>query len=197
MMNTGILECDFKLPPWSPPLGREKGSGSNVMQQYERQVSQEILDAIESSVLLDRYPKAVISINVVMLQSSGCEIAAAITAVSLALVDAGIEVKDIVTACSVLRTGSKEKDEGQGFIWLDPTDEEISSADKEDKCVLTVAAMTTLKELTTTNTVGRFSQQVLADMLSSGLEGCSALRRTLAQKLTTRTFKPMPSNQQL
>lgn len=170
-------------------VGSDKGVSSNVMQQSERQISQQILDAIESSVLLDRYPKAVISINVVMLQSSGGELAAAITAVSLALVDAGIEVRDIVTACSVLRTwNTPNNEEGKGeqsSLLLDPSQDELKRAELDRKCFVTIAAMTALKEITTTHSSGRFSQHTLADMITTGLEGCTKMRKLISSKVVS------------
>ena len=53
--------------------------------------------------MLEKLPKCVVSIYVVVLESDGGELASAITCASLALADAAIEMYDIVTASSSVR----------------------------------------------------------------------------------------------
>jgi exosome complex component MTR3 len=48
----GVLECDVKIAPWYQPENKKKFS--NIMSQYERKFSNDILDAIGSSVLLEK-----------------------------------------------------------------------------------------------------------------------------------------------
>ena len=54
------------------------------------------------AVLLERYPKSVIDIYVIVLEDDGGAVGAAITATSLALANAGIEMLDLVGCCSVV-----------------------------------------------------------------------------------------------
>jgi exosome complex component RRP41 len=55
---------------------------------------------MEASVLVHLYPKSKISIDVWVLCDDGGRLCAAINAATLALVDAGIPMKDLVCACS-------------------------------------------------------------------------------------------------
>jgi exosome complex component MTR3 len=59
---------------------------------------------VESSVMLEKLPKSVIEIYIMVLQSDGGELGAAITCASLALADSGIELFGLVSGCCV---GSK------------------------------------------------------------------------------------------
>jgi len=58
---------------------------------------------LEPTVLFDSFPNAVVDIYITVLQNDGGILAAAITAASLALIQAGIDVKDSVVACTAVR----------------------------------------------------------------------------------------------
>jgi ribonuclease PH len=82
------VECEFKYSPWSDkslssdsPLQQ-----SNVMTQTERYQSSLIVSAIESSIQLEKYPKSIISLNILVLNDSGSELPASIIAASIALI---------------------------------------------------------------------------------------------------------------
>ena len=49
-------------------------------------------------------PKSCVDVFVMVLESGGSDLAVAITAASVALADAGIELFDLVPACHVVRT---------------------------------------------------------------------------------------------
>lgn len=49
------------------------------------------------------YPKASVDVYCVVLEADGGELAVATTAAALALADAGIELCDLVAACSLVR----------------------------------------------------------------------------------------------
>ncbi|ODQ67732.1 hypothetical protein NADFUDRAFT_44482 [Nadsonia fulvescens var. elongata DSM 6958] len=79
-----------------------KSSQSSVL---EKNISSFINEAILPSIFVDNYPKSSIDVSLTIISSgknSKSVIAAATTATSMALVDAGIELKDVVTAGSVL-----------------------------------------------------------------------------------------------
>ena len=117
------------------------------MQSRERQLSEQVLEAVKASILSQKYARTIISIHVSILQSCGGHLSAAIMAASVALIDAGIEVRDLVTSCTLMRTSDgswpgRERDIGGEFndwIFLDPTDEEIAAVDRKTRCMVTVA----------------------------------------------------------
>lgn len=59
-----------------------------------------IQDTFESAILLRLYPRAQIDIYVEVLQADGGVLPAAINAATLALVDAGVPMLDLVCACT-------------------------------------------------------------------------------------------------
>src|SRR5690242_8762424 len=82
----------------------------------EKEYSELILQALEGSVILERYPKSVIDIYILVLEEDGGKfkvkntkellgsLGAAITCASLALINGGIETYDFVSCCSVVST---------------------------------------------------------------------------------------------
>lgn len=52
--------------------------------------------------MVEKFPKSVIEINVLILEADGGALSAAITAGSLALADAGILCYDVVASCSAV-----------------------------------------------------------------------------------------------
>lgn len=89
--------CDLKFAPFAQDLRRERRQGLD-----EKQLAILVRQAVTPSIRLDLYPKSVIDINVMVLESGGGALGAAITSASLALADAGIELFDLMSACSVV-----------------------------------------------------------------------------------------------
>jgi len=58
--------------------------------------------ALEAAVQRHTFPKANVDVYCLILESGGADAAVAITAASLAIADAGIEMYDLVSACSVV-----------------------------------------------------------------------------------------------
>ena len=67
----------------------------------ESELSRQLTAALLPVIILDRYPKCAVVVSVMVLQDDGCCLSTAITAASMALVDAKIEIRDVVTSCTV------------------------------------------------------------------------------------------------
>ena len=57
-------------------------------------------ESLEPSLILSDYPRAVIDVFVEVLQADGGSRCAGINAASVALADAGINMRDLVSACA-------------------------------------------------------------------------------------------------
>eukprot|EP00798_Chlamydomonas_sp_ICE-L_P029343 gene29343-8897_t len=90
--------------------------GKQAQMSFERSMAAAMQQALSASVLLDRIPKACVDVMVMVLESGGSDLAVATTAASVALADAGIEIKDLVPTCQVARLN--------GAFVLDPSLEE-------------------------------------------------------------------------
>jgi exosome complex component RRP41 len=95
--NKGALKCIFSLAPFST-LVRKKDYKRDLKM---REFSKTIKDIFEQVILLELYKKSEIVINVLITQSDGSYKSAAINAVTLALINSGILMKDTVVGMSV------------------------------------------------------------------------------------------------
>lgn len=97
LVDRAILQVTVQSTPFStadrrvtnPSTDRRLIEASTVLQR-----------ALEAAVLLHLYPKSKIEVVVCILADDGGKLPAAINAASLALVDAGVAVKDLLCACS-------------------------------------------------------------------------------------------------
>lgn len=128
--------------------------------------------ALTPCVRLETFPKAVVEIYVLLLDSGGSDLAVAITAASVALADAGIHMSDLLPACRLSRQ------EG-GQLLLDPSDAEQA---REDGSVLLAMSPASL-EVTQLEVTGAWSAAALRDALELGMGACGQLRQVMREVL--------------
>jgi exosome complex component RRP41 len=98
--DTAVLECDFTVAPFATPERRKRRAGAADRRVTEIETA--LKQCFEAALELKHYPRSVISVHVMVIQSDGGLLAAAINAGILALLDAGISMRDYVVACSTL-----------------------------------------------------------------------------------------------
>jgi exosome complex component RRP41 len=89
-----------------------------------REISKVISEALENVILLERFPRASIDVNIEVLDAEAGTRCAGLTAAGVALVDAGIPMKDIPVACAagkienqvVLDLGKEEDNYGNADL---------------------------------------------------------------------------------
>jgi exosome complex component RRP41 len=65
-----------------------------------REISKVISEALENAILVEKFPRASIDVNIEVLDAEAGTRCAGLTAAAVALVDAGIPMKDIPVACA-------------------------------------------------------------------------------------------------
>lgn len=68
----------------------------------EKDMSSQMLSALEAAVLAHTFPKSNVDVYCLVLESGGSDLAVCVSAASLALADAGVEMRDLVSACRVV-----------------------------------------------------------------------------------------------
>ena len=95
--NSGIIKSYFNMAPFSGILHK-----SNQKQDLkDREFGQTIKTIFNQVIKLEYYTKSEININVLVLQNDGNYKSASINAVSLALINSGIFIKDSVVGINV------------------------------------------------------------------------------------------------
>ena len=93
--ETGQFACDLKYAPTAQHKRRKR-----VQADDEKVASQALTQALTPAIRLSQYPKSYIEAYVVVLEDDGGVLPAAMTAVSLALADAQVEMFDLLAAAS-------------------------------------------------------------------------------------------------
>ena len=138
--------------------------------------------ALEASVLLHLYPRSRMDVSIVVLADDGGRLCAAINAATLALVDAGIPMKDLVCACSAgcaasasLGSGSVTNDNVMPMIDLNRR-EESSSSNGQPAVYLPCAMLPQRGTIVLAQCEARLPNfNVLEQVLEAAMEGCRAV----------------------
>ncbi|KAJ1490167.1 ribosomal protein S5 domain 2-like protein [Baffinella frigidus] len=151
--NTGRLSC------------------SSAIEAAELQVQQALRPALEAAVVLEKYPKSVVDVHILVLEEDGDVVAACITCAALALAHGGFEMLDLVAACSVAR----QPDES---LEIDaPGCSGVSGGG------MMLAMMPLRGEITQLSHVGDWEVEQLEEALQLGMEGCRQVQTLMRAAL--------------
>ncbi|KAJ9075328.1 3'-5'-exoribonuclease [Entomophthora muscae] len=176
------LICDFKFATFS--CTKRKGW---LKDNKEKEMSSMLEQALAPAIRLESYPKAAIEVFVTVIENGGTYscLAAAITAASTALATAGIEMVDIITACSAVYI--------KDSLLLDATEheEDISS----EGSTLLVALMPSLNLVTHIVQSNHIPSDVtlVQQGIQSCVDGCCQLHSVVTHVLKTALETPTDS----
>lgn len=136
---------------------------SPAPKRREIELSKMIQEALEPSIFVEKFPRSSIDLYILVLDADGGTRAASITAASLALADAGIPLKGLVSAVAAGKVGDR--------IVLDLSDEE----DKYGQGDLPVAIINQNKEITLLQADGQFTVDEVKQGIEVAMDGCNQL----------------------
>ncbi|NXO58273.1 EXOS6 protein, partial [Aramus guarauna] len=172
--GTGQLLCEFRRAPFAGRGARWR-PGSASEREAEREAAAALREALEPAVRLARYPRARLAVSALLLQDGGSALAAAISAASLALADAGVEMYDLAVGCALCRSPAP------AALWM------LQPGEKEERRAvarLTVALLPALNQVSAVLGGGQGSSpDAWAQALRLGLDGCHRLYPVLRQSL--------------
>ena len=173
-VDVGRIYCQVRFAPFC-------GLDVAIAERLEKELPLLVRPALETAVLLNRFPKSVIEIYLLVLELEGDVSSLAITCSSMALADAGIEMYDLVAACSVVKRSS-------GDVVVDP-----SRADLEGHTgyVLT-SLMPSRGEITQYSQHGTWDVDALQKGTDLSLEGARQIHTLMRQVLTHPTSSTEP-----
>lgn len=90
-----LLRCTYNLAPFSVDDRKKPGPDRRSVE-----ISKVTAEALESVVMVERYPNTVVDVFIEVLQADAGTRCVGLSAASLALADAGIPMKDLVAACA-------------------------------------------------------------------------------------------------
>jgi exosome complex component RRP41 len=115
-----VLRCRYNMAPFCSLEEHGRSGPSRRSQELSKVIS----EAFENVVIAESYPKSAIDVFIDVLQSDGGTRCAAVTAAAVALADAGIPMKDMVSAVAVGKV--------EGHLALDLSKEEDNWGDSDN-----------------------------------------------------------------
>jgi exosome complex component RRP41 len=127
-----VLKCRYSMAPFST---NERIRPGNSRRSTE--ISKVINEALSNVIFFDDYPKTSIDVFVEILQADASTRVAGLNAASMALVEAGIPIKDMISSCSVGKVdGELVLDVGGDEDCFGDVDMAVATIGNEDKVVL-------------------------------------------------------------
>lgn len=157
--DRAILRTHYSLGSFSVPDRARLGPS-----RRDKELSFKLRQALEPALFLEKFPKTVIDAYAYVLEADAGTRCACTTAISVALADAGLPMKGIVTSVAAGRVGDK--------VVLDLNKEE---EDKEVVADIPVAYLPNEGKVTLLQMDGEISQDMLKDAVELGKEGCKKI----------------------
>jgi len=167
--DRAALRCRYHMAPFSV---QERKSPAPSRRELE--LSKVIREALEPSIFTEYYPRTAIDLFIEVLQADGGTRCAGITAASLALADAGIPMRDLVSACAAGKV--------EGRLVLDLTDME----DKSGEADMPLAYMPNLNAVTLLQMDGMLTNEEFEQVVNMTLEGCKQINQLQKEALRAK-----------
>ena len=174
--DRALIRCRYHMAPFS--VDERKNPAPS---RREIEISKVIREALEPALIAEDYPRAAIQIFVEVLQSDGGSRVAGITASSLALSDAGINMRDLVVGCS---SGIVD-----GQVVLDLNDTE----DKEGSGDMPVAFMPNLNQVMLLQVDGIYTPENFRKAFELAMTGGRMVYEMQRKALLEKYFGASPS----
>jgi exosome complex component RRP41 len=153
--NRAVLRCRYHMAPFSVDPRR-----SPAPSRRDTEISMIMRDALEPALFLERYPRSVIDVFVEILEADGGTRCASINAAAVALVDAGIPMKDLVASCAAGKYDGK--------LIIDLGDYE----DKKGESDVPVAYMPKIEHVTLLQMDGILTPEETNESIKNAIKGC-------------------------
>jgi exosome complex component RRP41 len=154
-----FVNYTYRMATFSVPDRKNPRPG-----RREVEISKVSAEALESAILLEKFPNTSIDVYVEILDSNAGTRVAALTAASLALADAGIPMRDLVCAVGVGKAG--------GEIILDLNKDEEDAPDAVD---IPMAILPRTEEIVLLQMDGLLSKEEWKKTVKLGIKGCKQI----------------------
>lgn len=145
----------------------------------ERELGAAIGRALSAAVRLDQYPKSHIEVSLFVLEDGGGVAAAAVTAASLALNDAGVEVFDVMCGCTASLVDGK--------VVLDPcvAEERLATS------TVVVSFMPTLAKIASVTHEGDMEMEQVIEAVKLCSDGAAQIAELVRNCLVKKAQKSL------
>ena len=169
--DTGILRCRYHMSPFSVEE-RKKPAPS----RREIEISKVIKEALLPAVMLEQFPRTAVDVYIEVLQADGGSRCAALEAASVARADAGIPMRDMVSAIAAGKVADT--------IVLDVNNEE----DQAGQADMPVGYMPNMDKVTLIQLDGILTQDEYKKCVQTAIDGCKLVYEVQKKALNEKFF---------
>lgn len=159
--STGILRCNYNMMPFAG-MGNRVRPGQN---RRAKEISMVTEKALLPVVDLKEFPNAVVDVFIELPQTDAGSRCAGICAASIALADAGIPMKDLVSAVSVGTVDSTI------IVDLDYCEEAYDASVAD----IPIAYIPSTEEISLLQMDGEITKETLLEALETGKKACQEI----------------------
>jgi exosome complex component MTR3 len=174
-LRHGKVTVDVKLATFATPGARGKATQGDA----EREFASLVHRALEGVILTETFPKTAVDVYATVLETGGGELSATIAAASVALADAGVAMRDLVSACAVARVRGGPEEETHETLVLDPSASEEGRASGS----VVVACACASGEATQTVATGAWDGDALEAATRLCASGCARVDQRMREVL--------------
>ncbi|KYQ96926.1 Exosome complex exonuclease rrp41 [Tieghemostelium lacteum] len=182
LYDRAVVKCEFSMSSFSTTERKQRQKGTD---RQATEIQNLIKQAFESTVHVQLYPRSQIDIFVQVLQSDGGLKSASINACTLALIDAGISMKDFVCACNTSCI------DGIPVLDLNNIEERSGGPD------LLLSINPQLGGVISLNMDSKVQQDLFESVLDLGVKGCQKIFTILSDQVKRYSTELMSNQQQL
>jgi exosome complex component RRP41 len=169
--DTGIIRCRYHMSPFS--VTERKNPAPS---RREIEISKVLKEALQPAVILDQFPRTAVDIYIEVLQADGGSRCAALDAASVALADAGIPMRDMVSAIAAGKVADT--------IVLDVNNEE----DQAGQADMPVGYMPNMEKITLLQLDGVLTPDEYKKCVETAIDGCKIVYELQKKALNEKFF---------
>jgi exosome complex component RRP41 len=169
--DTGIIRCRYHMSPFS--VTERKNPAPS---RREIEISKVLKEALQPAVILEQFPRTAVDIYIEVLQADGGSRCAALDAASVALADAGIPMRDMVSACAAGKVADT--------IVLDVNNEE----DQAGQADMPVGYMPNMEKITLLQLDGVLTPDEYKKCVEIAIDGCKIVYELQKKALNEKFF---------
>jgi len=167
--DRSVLRCRYHMAPFSVEERK-----SPAPSRRELELSKVIRECLEPSIFTEYYPRTSIDLFIEVLQADGGTRCAGITVASVALADAGIPMRDLVSACAAGKV--------EGRLVLDLTDME----DKAGEADMPLAYLPSANAITLLQMDGMLTGEEFEQVVNLAVDGCKQVGQIQREALRAK-----------
>ncbi|KAM1070379.1 hypothetical protein ACFX13_002226 [Malus domestica] len=171
MNDRALVQCEYTMANFSTGDRMRKPKGD----RRSTEISLVIRQTMEACIMTHLMPRTQIDIFVQVLQADGGTRSACINAATLALSDAGIPMRDLVTSCSAGYLNSTP------LLDLNYVEDSAGGAD------VTLGIMPKLDKVTLLQMDAKLPLDIFENVMQLAVEGCKAVATYIRQVLLENT----------